>query len=238
MKIRNIAVLLFIPAFLFPIRIFAAMRSANYVIETDAISTLGGGSSSGAYQLELSLLSFAAGQSKSASYGEISSLLGQVNTFLTLSLSTNSVSFGDLLPQEPASSGLTISALSDAWNGYVLQVSEDNKLTHTDSVTTINDITADILSPQPWSGTGLGFTVSSATCLNAKWGSGTKYAAIPTASTQFHSTKRDDGATCPGYQPPSAGNDETALVLKVAPGDNQKAGVYANTVTITAVTAL
>ena len=214
------------------------MRSANYVVETDAISSLGGGSSSGAYLLEQTLMSFAAGQSKSATYGEISGLLGQVNTFLTLSLSTNSISFGNLLPQEPASSNLTISALSDAWNGYVLEVGKDKQLTHTDTFTTIDDISAGISSPELWSGTGLGFSVSSATCLNAKWASGTKFAAIPNASTQFHSIKRDDGVACPGYQPPSAGNDDTALVLKVVPGDNQKAGVYANTVTITAVSAL
>lgn len=238
MSIRLTAFLLFFLAFLFPFRMDAAMRSANYVLETDAISPIGAGSTSGAYMLEQSLASFVSGQSKSASYGEISSLLGQVNTFLTMSLSDSSISFGALLPQEPASSQLTVSALSDAWNGYVLQMGKDQKLTHTDTVTTIDDISAEIASPQPWSGTGMGFTISSATCLPAKWASGTKYAAIPTASTQFHSTKRDDGATCPGYQPPSAGSDNTTLVVKVVPGDNQKAGDYSNVVTITAVSAL
>lgn len=114
--------------------------------------------------------------------------------------------------------------------GYDLYVQRPKPLTHTDTTTTIPDISgATISSPQPWTeGTtkGFGFTLTSFFGTDAKWGTGPNYnyAPLPSAATNFHSRSGLNGGV----------SETTTMQYRVDTQSSQKQGTYSTTVIYTA----
>lgn len=110
--------------------------------------------------------------------------------------------------------------------GYDLFISTPQLLTHTDTVTTIPAISSTIASPAGWTeGTtkGLGFTVSLATQLEAKWSAGTAFAAIPALATAYHSRIGLNGGV----------PEKTSVQFRADTTPSQKQGAYSTTVIYT-----
>ena len=113
--------------------------------------------------------------------------------------------------------------------GYNLAISQDHNLRHTDLVTTIPAIGGTIGTPAAWvEGVtfGLGFGVTAANGLEAKWGTNPTYAyaAVPSLATAFHART--------GYTGGAA--EVTSLQWRLDTAAAQKSGSYSNQVTISA----
>jgi hypothetical protein len=113
--------------------------------------------------------------------------------------------------------------------GYNLAVSQDHNLRHTDAVTLISPVAAAIAAPALWTEgttTGLGFTLSAGTQIEAKWGTNPNYdyAAVPTTATTYHSHTGLLGGS----------SDTTTLQFRLDTPANQKSGKYSNIVTVSA----
>lgn len=113
--------------------------------------------------------------------------------------------------------------------GYDLYVQAPTPLTHTDTSTTIPDISGNIASPILWSeGTtkGFGFTLTAGTQLEAAWGTSPnyKYAALPSSSTLFHSRVGLNGGV----------PEVTTMQYRADTANTQKQGTYSTQVIYTA----
>lgn len=113
--------------------------------------------------------------------------------------------------------------------GYDLYIQSLGLLTHTDTTTTIPNITSTIASPATWSEgvtKGLGFTVTAATQLEAKWGTSPNfaYAAVPASPTVYHSRSGENGTTV----------ETTNLQFRADTTASQKQGTYKTTLVYTA----
>jgi hypothetical protein len=113
--------------------------------------------------------------------------------------------------------------------GYDMYVQEPLPLTHTDNVTTIPGISGTIASPAAWvEGTtkGFGFTLTSGTSIEGKWGTSPNYdyAAIPSLATAYHSRPGVSGGTNGGAP------DITTIQYRADTSSVQKQGTYSATV--------
>ena len=114
--------------------------------------------------------------------------------------------------------------------GYDLNLQAITLLTHTDATTTIPMISATIASPAAWSEgttTGLGFTITSGTQVEAKWGIGPSsynYAGVPLTATTFHSRVGVNG----GFP------EKTSVQYRVDANPGQKSGNYSAVLVYTA----
>lgn len=119
--------------------------------------------------------------------------------------------------------------LTDAANGYALSVSQDQNLTSGGD--TIPAISGSIASPSAWTEgatKGLGFTLygTNATALDAKWSSGSAYAAFPGTATSYY--------TRTGAQ---SSKDVLNMRLRLDVASTQVAGTYSNVITTTGTIA-
>ncbi len=138
---------------------------------------------------------------------------------ISLSLDNANVSLGSITPGTPATGTTTVTVTTNAINGYALAIQKNRLLTHTVG-DTIADVSGSISLPDVWSGTGFGFTVTSGTSLEAKWGSGSNFAAIPTQlSTAAHTVVQ--ALTAP---------DNTIFTYKVNVSATQRPGSYSTIV--------
>jgi hypothetical protein len=115
--------------------------------------------------------------------------------------------------------------------GYDLYVQRPTPLTHTDTVTTIPDISGTIASPAAWTeGTtkGFGFTLTAGTQVEAKYGTNPNYnyAALPSGSTIFHSRTGLNGGI----------PEVTTIQYRADTTTTQKQGTYSTQVIYTATT--
>jgi len=207
----------------------AQMSSGSYKINADSINTGGAPSSSATYKLNDTIGEIATGEGASAAFKMKAGFWYMVNTYLTLTVDTNNKNLGSLLPGSPITGETTLDVTTDSWNGYVLNVSKNHKMRHTDAVTTIDDHNGTIATPVLWNAPdnlGFGFTIISGTGVDAKWGSSPnyKYAFFPDVAATAHSK--------PDYKSPA---DETVIGYKVDAPGSQKSGAYSCTVTYTAV---
>jgi hypothetical protein len=152
-----------------------------------------------------------------------------VNTYLTLTVDSNTKDLGSLLPGSPITGQTTIDVTTDSWNGYTLSAVKNHKMLHTDTTTTIDDHNGTVATPLLWSAPnnlGFGFTLISGTGIESKWGSSPnyKYAGFPDVSTEIHAK--------PNYKSEA---DETVVGYKVDVQSDQKSGAYSATITYTAV---
>ena len=112
-------------------------------------------------------------------------------------------------------------------SSYTVAVNQNHDLQS--GANTIPAIGGTISSPVAWvEGTtqGLGFTVTAAPTLDGKWGTGSKYAAIPGSSTTFYS----------GAGHSSSVVDVISFQLRAGTASTQAAGTYSNLVTYTGTT--
>lgn len=113
--------------------------------------------------------------------------------------------------------------------GYSLYIEENHDLLHSDNVTTIPGISANITTPAIWSeGTtkGLGFALISGTQVEAKWGTNPNfdYAAIPLTATIFHSRIGLNGGVA----------EKSSVQYRADTTTAQRSGTYTNAVIYTA----
>lgn len=112
--------------------------------------------------------------------------------------------------------------------GYNLLIQQPGLLTHTDTTTTLPAIIATIASPAAWvEGTtkGFGFTVTSGTQVEAKWGTSPyNYAAVPSTATAYHSRTGLGGGV----------PEKTTLQFRADTTPSQKQGTYSATIVYTA----
>ncbi len=208
---------------------FAQMSSDNYKINADSMNAGGETSSSASYKMNDTIGEIATGVGASATYKVKAGFQYMVNTYLTLTVDNNTKDLGSLLPGSPITGETTVDVTTDAWNGYVLDVSKDHKMLHSDTVTTIDDHNGTIAVPLLWSAPnnqGFGFTIISGTGVDPKWGSNPdwKYAAFPDVAVTAHEK--------PDYK---SATDETVVGYKVDVPSDQKSGAYSATITYTAV---
>lgn len=168
-----------------------------------------------------------------------------VQTAISISLSSNTYAFGNLVANTPemGSAGIDVDIMTNAANGYTLGASDgvaggNSCLLHTDASTRIIDYIAPIALPTLWNSgvdKGVGITVYAAdTSKEVKWGAGSafddvanKYAGVPQAATTVH--------TSAGYK---TGADTTSISFVVDVNADQKSGVYSGNVTLTATAVL
>lgn len=139
--------------------------------------------------------------------------------------------FAHTLPNVTPGTSSTYSAdavvRTDA-GGYDLYIQSPGLLRHVvDGTTTIPTILATIASPAAWvEGTtkGLGFTVSAGTQVEAQWNAGANYAAVPSATTVFHSRTGLTGGV----------PESTTVQFRADTTPSQKQGTYSTTVIYTA----
>jgi hypothetical protein len=205
-----------------------AMSSATYQINADSINSGGNFSTSPSYQNLDSIGEPFTENMHSASFVIGEGLAPMLNYSIGLTVDSSVKLLTIVTPGVPVTGTTTTSVTTDSWGGYDLYISENNNLKHTDTVTTIPSFAVGTIGvPTVWSGVGLGFTVSSATSLEAKWNAGLAYAAIPTVPTIFH--------TKPGFK---SGVDNTLVQYKLDAAPNQKSGTYSNILTYTAIAKL
>ena len=162
------------------------------------------------------------GVSSSTNFGLDTGFPAVTGSVVSLTLSSPTVDLGLLVSGSPVSGTTTTTVATDSSAGYTLAIQKDRAMTHTDGTTTISDYSGTIATPTTYSGTGLGFSVSSGTSVDAKWGSGTKYAAIPTLTkTTYHSL----------IQSISSPNT-TTITYKLDVSNVQKPGAYSTSVAI------
>ncbi|MFA5871988.1 MAG: hypothetical protein WC858_04720 [Parcubacteria group bacterium] len=207
----------------------AQMSSGSYKINADSINVGGAPSGSGSYYLNDTIGEIATGEGASGTYEMKAGFWYMVNTYLTLTVDTENKYLGTLFPGSPITGETTLDVTTDAWNGYVLNVSKDHKMRHADGSPDIDDHNGSIAMPLLWSAPnnlGFGFTVISGTDVDPKWKDGLnyKYAAFPDVATTVHSK--------PDYK---SSTDETVVGYKVDVPSDQKSGFYSCNVTYTAV---
>jgi hypothetical protein len=213
-----------------PIIVIAA-TDGTYNITVDNIGFAGGEEiGDGTYNLSDTIGTPLVGLGTSTNYKTQDGFWYMVNNTIALVLDSNTKDLGTITPGSPNTATTTATVTTDAAGGYKLLISQNHSLTHTvDGVTTIADYAGTIASPTAWSGTGLGFTVTSGSGVEAKWGTApnNNYAGIPTTSTVFHDKT--------GY---TSGGDDTVTEYKADVPGTQKSGTYTNTVTYTAISKL
>lgn len=230
---KIIFLLLFLSLFLFQIQKAEAlgMSSTNYKINADVIGAGGGLGSSASYKLFDTagepIVSIGSSDNYKAKLG-FEYMLDEPPTISILA-DSNTVDLGNVTPGTPVQGQSTLSVTTNSYGGYDLLASENHALLHTDTVTTIPDYSGTIASPTAWSGTGFGFTLTSGTNVESKWGSSPNYnyAGFPLADTVIHEKT--------GYKTAA---DDTVIGYNLNVASTQKSGDYTNTVTYTATTRL
>lgn len=227
--IAKVLVIFLLGAFVFENSCQAEMSSGSYKINADSVNFGGAPSGSMTYKMNDTLGEIATGQSASGTYKMNAGFWYMVNTYLTLTVDSHTKDLGSLLPGSPVTGQSTVTVTTDSWDGYVLNVSKDHKMRHTDAATTIDDHNGTITTPllwQPPNNLGFGFTIISGTDIESKWGSSPnfKYSAFPDVATTAH--EKND------YKSEA---DETVIGYKADVLASQKSGAYSCTVTYTAV---
>ncbi len=213
-----------------PIFVLAA-TDGTYNITVDNIGFAGGeASGDGTYQLMDTVGEPIVGVGTSEDYKSQDGFWYMVNSTISLTLDSNTKDLGTVTAGTPKTANTTATVVTDSAGGYDLLISENHAMTHVgDGTTTISDYAGTIATPTAWTGTGLGFTITSGTGVEAKWGTSpnNNYAGMPTTDTIFHEKT--------GY---TSGDDDTVVEYKVDVPGAQKSGVYTNTVTYTAISKL
>lgn len=196
-----------------------AVSSTNYGIPQFQIPDFGGKAQSEHYILDATGGPIV-GVGSSANYGLDTGFPSVTGGTITLAVNSSTVSLGSLVPGTPITAQSTITVATDVSAGYNLAIEKNQLLTHASDSDTIPDFSGTIASPSAWSGTGFGFSVNSGTNLEAKWGSGSNFAALPTqSSTTYHSVAQAINAP-----------DNTVVGYKLDTANSQKSGSYSTIV--------
>lgn len=218
-----------------PLGVFAATDGV-YMISVDSVGFAGGQTSTdGTYGVTDTLGEPIVGVSTDGMYQLQDGVWypeSAATTMMTLTLSAATTDLGTLIAGTPNTGTITTTVTTNAPNGYQLFINQDHDLTHTDDGTTVIPAfsAGTIAIPSMWgTNVGLGVSLLTATDKAVKWGVSPNetYAAIPTIATLLHAVT--------GYH--DLPND-TVMQYKTDVAQSQKAGMYANTVTYTAMESL
>ncbi|PID52728.1 MAG: hypothetical protein CR972_00430 [Candidatus Moraniibacteriota bacterium] len=227
---RNILLSIFCGAILVPVCALA-MTDNTYNITIDNVGFAGGEPiDDGTYQLMDTIGEPIVGVGSSANFSTQAGFWFMLNTTLSLVLDSATEDLGTVVPGVPNTGSTIVTVTTDAPGGYDLLISQNHDMLHTgDSSTTIAAYAGTIASPTTWTNTGLGFTITDGTSVDAKWGTNPNfnYAGIPGVDTIFHEKV--------GY---TSGGDDTTIGYQIDVPPSQKTGTYTNTVTYTAVSKL
>lgn len=165
----------------------AAIDSTNYSIPQFNMNSFGNSIGSSNYEIRSSSGPIV-GVANSTNYSLDTGFPSVTGSVVSLTLNAPTVNLGTLVPGSPVTGTTTSTVSTDSSAGYTLAIEKDHLMTHTNNINTIADYTGTIATPTNYSsGTGLGFTISSGTSVDPKWGGGTEFAAIPTLSpTVYH----------------------------------------------------
>jgi hypothetical protein len=206
-----------------------SMSSSTYSIDDGVINNFGGSGASANYALVSSGGEAFIGPGSSANYRFDAGYVAQLQHSISLSLDALTKTIPAVTPGTSQSASSTVSVFTDA-AGYLLSARYDGLLTNTASAgTTIPDVSGTIASPTAWlEGTtkGFGFTISSGTNVEAKWGTNPNYnyAAFTTTDTTIHDK--------PGY---TNYWDDTVIRYRLDVANSQLTGAYRTNVTYSAV---
>lgn len=201
--------------------------STNYKLDDAGITSFGGSASSTNYQLTDAGGEAFIGPGSSTTYKFNAGFVAQLEHTISLTLDSLAVAVPQIQPGTSQTATSQVTVFTDA-AGYLLSTYQDKDLTHTDGTTTIAAISSTIGTPALWSeGTtkGLGFSLTSGSSLDTKWGSNPsyKYAAFPGTATTVHDK--------PTYQNT---NDVTTVQYRIDVTPTQKVGAYSNNITYSA----
>ena len=205
------------------------MSSSTYKLDDAALNSFGGTGNSGNYSLTSSGGEAFIGPGASTTYKFNAGYVAQLDHSITLSLDSLTKTIPAVTPGTSQNASTTVSVFTDA-AGYLLSARYDKPLTHTISTaTTIADNANSIASPGLWSEgstKGFGFTLTSGTNLESKWGTNPayKYAAFTTTDTTIH----DQPSYVNAY-------DTTVIQYRLDVNPDQLAGSYRDVVTYSAV---
>lgn len=206
-----------------------SMSSSTYRLDDAAINSFGGSGSSTNYGLVSSGGEAFIGPGASTTYRFNAGYVAQLEQSITLSLDALTKTIPAVTPNASQNASTTVSVYTDA-AGYLLSARYDRPLTHTvSSGTTIPDVAGTIATPVLWTeGTtkGFGFTLTSGSSLDAKWGTtpNFKYSAFTTTDTTIHDK--------PNYL---NAFDNTVVQYRLDVASDQLAGSYQDVVTYSAV---
>lgn len=215
--------------FTIPTLALAVTQSENYKVTADNFGFAGDEGSSETYNLTDTIGEPIVGTGTSENYGTQSGFWYKENILMSVVLDTTTEDLGTLTPGTPNTGETVVSVTTDCVAGYDLYVKQDTQMTHTDTTTTIPNYSCDITTPCLWTGTGLGFSITAGTSVDAKWGTSPnfKYAYFPSTDTKIHEKTT--------Y---SLNADDTTVEYKIDTPSTQKAGTYSNNITYTAISKL
>lgn len=206
-----------------------SMSSSTYSIDDGVINSFGGSGASANYGLVSSGGEAFIGPGASTTYRFDAGYVAQLQHSIALSLDSLTKTIPAVNPGTSQNASTTVSVFTDA-AGYLLSARYDGLMANISSPsTTIPDVPGTIASPAAWTeGTtkGFGFTLTSGSSLEAKWGTNPNYnyAAFTTADTTIHDK--------PNYQNTW---DATVVQYRLDANVNQLAGAYRTNVTYSAV---
>jgi hypothetical protein len=215
------------------------MGSSSYRIDSFAINSFGDNATSSTYGLTGSGGEEFVGLASSPNYKINAGYIAKLTNSISLTLDSLSVTIPNLVPASPAGpsqQATTQASVSTDSYGYNLNVKISQLLTLVGGSATIPNMTSPagtIASPQPWTDNstyGLSFTVTG-TNAQAKWNSGTSYAAFPTPGTSstIHSPSTYFISTAP---------DVATVHYRSAVTPAQAAGSYQNVITYSVTSKL
>ena len=229
--------------------VIARMSSTNYEITSDVIGSAEGAATSTNYDLLVNMGEGGIGTFNSANWTMKAGFLQTVNSTISISLDSNSVSFGNLAPGGTQTATSEIGVTTDAIGGYTLTAYRSSggytqTMRHTNTTTYMSDKTdwdptagGGNGNAALWSGDGLGFSVyanDSAEKNTTWWGTGTtesdannKYAGFPSSSQTI--------VTTTDYK---SGERTTSVGYKLTIPTNQLSGTYSGDVTYIATSNL
>jgi len=217
MKLFFIVSLLF-SFFSFPLIVGClTMESSNYKIMTDVISVGGETSNSTNYQIFNTVGEFGTTETRSTSAGYILDAGFQsasTATNLSATLSSNSISLGELTLTTVATGAQTLSVSTDSTTGYTTTIKDDGDLRSGSNI--INDIPSSGTVTAGTSGYGIS-TAGIAGQMNSA------VTSMPLTTSPQIVAASSTPAT----------NEQTVITYKAAIGTGTVYGLYSHTVTIT-----
>lgn len=150
---------------------------------------------------------------------------GIARTALTVSAPA-SLDLGSGAPGAALTGTSTVTVDSYAATAFDLQASMSAP--PTSGANTVPDTTSGTLgTPGAWSGTGFGFTISSAPGLPGKWGAGANFAPMPSSATTIYSRT--------GMTANTANTTSVDIGYRLVAASTQAVGAYSTTITYVAV---
>lgn len=221
-KVSQIGLSTLVVALIFIVSTTAAARltSPNYQLDTNLDGSFGGKTDSTSYSMTSTGGEAIVGNGASGSY-KLTQSFDTSEPYIQVGVGSVNVPLGTVTSGASNQVDVGINILTDA-SEYSLSIQQDHNLQTADAEATIPAISASTALPEAWvegATIGLGYSLAAAPLLDSKWGSGSKFAALPNTATTFYTG--------------TAGDDDLTLRMRLDVDAQQVADEYANTVIVT-----